>query len=745
MDKSFRALGIGRKRVSLGIDIGTQFVRACTWSLSKRRPEILTLSRSNGGALVGPGCEFLGYPFIEDEDEREKVRCEFVTKVAQIFEKVIKAVGCHYNKEQEMLHYRWVVVTTSSDESFYRLAVEDAAAKSPELPPIQFLSTALAGCLGEGAYQQVRIQQGKAKTVQESNGKTLVIDIGASCSRLGLVDVEKTFVMHHVKSVVVTDVTNEAFIEAIEKQLILESDQETLTEEKKLALKAESREICFDLLQTLGSEKTTEQEKMELYKTLEWFKRVTRKLFEKLNEAVAGLLDLEGEEQVKVRVVLLGGGAQIPALYKSLFSGTTVDTLSIFYPKWTPNVYVTAMGAAVLSGIMREDKSCAFSAFDINMNALYLGILDQGKLIHKVKLVDAGAPIEASRTKSLTLENLKSNHMLSVVTIEEPSAPGEHLPTANIICECDISASVEKACRLKVRIAKLIAGHRVESTIEVWTNVENRSKRELIMSKTVSDRNYRDVAYRKMKHNKATKAVTFHPPDEDEDEASHKIAKTVILHILRAEGLAKADTWGKSDPYVVVTFNNDMVGKTHIERKTLNPVWDEKLYLSIPGNVLNKEDKLCLDLFDHDTFSSDDFMGRVCIPGDVVGSHKEERWYDFTTRDDLPSKKQKFVKGKLSIRFSHHEFKITQSMISFQDFQEQEEQHRKPKKSPKAVAAPKPWALMQEEESDSSDDSEEEGLFESEQYLKRRWRVLSGNVPVHGFAFAQEPPEKPTK
>ncbi|KAK9056014.1 hypothetical protein SSX86_027101 [Deinandra increscens subsp. villosa] len=59
-----------------------------------------------------------------------------------------------------------------------------------------------------------------------------------------------------------------------------------------------------------------------------------------------------------------------------------------------------------------------------------------------------------------------------------------------------------------------------------------------------------------------------------------------------------------SDPYVLLSLGNQSV-KTRVIRSSLNPVWNEKLMLSIPDDV----PPLIVNVFDKDKFSTDDFMG----------------------------------------------------------------------------------------------------------------------------------------
>ena len=59
--------------------------------------------------------------------------------------------------------------------------------------------------------------------------------------------------------------------------------------------------------------------------------------------------------------------------------------------------------------------------------------------------------------------------------------------------------------------------------------------------------------------------------------------RCIRLQVLNASGLAQADAKGKSDPYVLVYFNDVKIGQTeHIENDH-DPVWmDEHFLIPMP-------------------------------------------------------------------------------------------------------------------------------------------------------------------
>ncbi|KAK4476651.1 hypothetical protein RD792_015811, partial [Penstemon davidsonii] len=77
----------------------------------------------------------------------------------------------------------------------------------------------------------------------------------------------------------------------------------------------------------------------------------------------------------------------------------------------------------------------------------------------------------------------------------------------------------------------------------------------------------------------------------------------IKVNIVRGTNLAVRDMV-TSDPYVILTLGNQSM-KTRVIKNNLNPVWNERLMLSIPESI----PPLKLIVYDKDTFTTDDFMG----------------------------------------------------------------------------------------------------------------------------------------
>ena len=69
---------------------------------------------------------------------------------------------------------------------------------------------------------------------------------------------------------------------------------------------------------------------------------------------------------------------------------------------------------------------------------------------------------------------------------------------------------------------------------------------------------------------------------------------------------------GTSDPYCIVTVGYVSV-KTKVQKKTINPVWDERLTMGVLDKQL-EGGQLEIVVMDKDRIGSDDCIGRVAIP-----------------------------------------------------------------------------------------------------------------------------------
>ena len=98
-----------------------------------------------------------------------------------------------------------------------------------------------------------------------------------------------------------------------------------------------------------------------------------------------------------------------------------------------------------------------------------------------------------------------------------------------------------------------------------------------------------------------------------------RVPVTIITKILEGKSMVPKDTniLGRlttSDPYVIVLFGNESLGKTRIIKKTLDPKWNDELFqITVLKEQIHQHQYMELQVFDHDHFGSDDPMGTVYI------------------------------------------------------------------------------------------------------------------------------------
>ena len=133
--------------------------------------------------------------------------------------------------------------------------------------------------------------------------------------------------------------------------------------------------------------------------------------------------------------------------------------------------------------------------------------------------------------------------------------------------------------------------------------------------------------------------------DKKQDSALH----VLLLSIHSAKDLAKTDMFGKSDPYVEVFLNDELVAVTKVVKKTLNPKFEEEFEIHVPA-APEASDELRLVVLDKDLIGSDDFLGQVVFPCKNIKTMKPSS-FDLEKSSSIPAKKQKHVKGSIQASF----------------------------------------------------------------------------------------------
>lgn len=79
------------------------------------------------------------------------------------------------------------------------------------------------------------------------------------------------------------------------------------------------------------------------------------------------------------------------------------------------------------------------------------------------------------------------------------------------------------------------------------------------------------------------------------------------LHLKKAIDVKNVELTGKSDPYIRVLLGGKVLGRTNVQDDTLNPVWDEILY--VPVHSLRE--RLTLELMDYQNIGKDRTLGTI--------------------------------------------------------------------------------------------------------------------------------------
>ncbi|KAJ4978194.1 hypothetical protein NE237_008974 [Protea cynaroides] len=111
---------------------------------------------------------------------------------------------------------------------------------------------------------------------------------------------------------------------------------------------------------------------------------------------------------------------------------------------------------------------------------------------------------------------------------------------------------------------------------------------------------FRNSWKRKENEHKGSKKVNLMP-------GMVEFVGLIKVNIIRGTNLAIRDVM-TSDPYVILTLGHQSL-RTRVIKNNLNPVWNEKLMLSIPDPI----PPLKLIVYDKDTFTQDDHMGEIEI------------------------------------------------------------------------------------------------------------------------------------
>jgi len=144
----------------------------------------------------------------------------------------------------------------------------------------------------------------------------------------------------------------------------------------------------------------------------------------------------------------------------------------------------------------------------------------------------------------------------------------------------------------------------------------------------------------------------------------------VVLEVVCANGLAKADTLGASDPFCEIVFNGALLGRTCTRENTLDPFWSNEVFdldfnercadvgegvdTAVCENNIDKCNQLIIRIFDEDNNEKSDLLGQVVLDQVALSNLKNNTIYvlDMITDPGLSRERNTLVQGKISIKFT---------------------------------------------------------------------------------------------
>lgn len=90
------------------------------------------------------------------------------------------------------------------------------------------------------------------------------------------------------------------------------------------------------------------------------------------------------------------------------------------------------------------------------------------------------------------------------------------------------------------------------------------------------------------------------------------------LYVISAKGLANADVFGKSDPFVKIWFNGRKLGFTRVISDTLDPVWNEFFDFSLASGQSLESCYLEFEIYDEDNNKESEFLGSLFLDGKKI-------------------------------------------------------------------------------------------------------------------------------
>merc|ERR1719209_1579238 len=113
---------------------------------------------------------------------------------------------------------------------------------------------------------------------------------------------------------------------------------------------------------------------------------------------------------------------------------------------------------------------------------------------------------------------------------------------------------------------------------------------------------------------------------EHEDTTAKDVAKSkltrVTINVVRARNLSKTSKFGKADPYVLVSIDEKKFKSVKVANSS-NPEWNfvNTVYVDKESTT-----EFSVEVYDEDTFTKDDFLGRVLLKNKDLSRLQQGQW-----------------------------------------------------------------------------------------------------------------------
>ncbi|SCU97358.1 LAMI_0F09780g1_1 [Lachancea mirantina] len=205
-------------------------------------------------------------------------------------------------------------------------------------------------------------------------------------------------------------------------------------------------------------------------------------------------------------------------------------------------------------------------------------------------------------------------------------------------------------------------------------------------------------------NNGQIKITTFWKP-VPLDVSANAIAYTppigvVRLLINKADGLKNLEKFGKIDPYARVLVNGIVKGRTDAKESTVNPIWNEAIYVS----VSSPNQRITIECMDVETVGTDRSLGKFDVNiSDMFQKGNDDKYIENIVEDPKVGRlvRNKGAKGSVTYYVA---FYPTVPILSLEDIQEVDEikerkrklQEKESEVDEKTLSKPAKEAMKQE-------------------------------------------------